>query len=320
MRAMQILEHGPSSSLKLASVAIPEPAEGQVLVAVKAAGVNPVDTYIRAGTNNYRANFPHIPGRDGSGVVFAVGANVQKLTEGQRVYFTGCLTGSAAEFTICDATQAHPLPDAVSFDEGACLGVPYTTAHHALFGRARAQEGNYVLVHGASGGVGLACVQLCAAKNMPVIGTAGSTEGLSLVRSQGATDALDHRSGDHLTGVENKFDVIIEMLANANLGHDLSCLRKGGTVAVVGSRGNVEINPRDLMSRDAAILGVGLANCSPADRAVIAEDIFPLLHAGILKPVVRKTYCLEELACAHDDVLLPGALGNLVVSIDQMMA
>ena len=183
MRAMQILEHGPASSLRCVEVPVPTPSDGEILVSVKAAGVNPVDTYIRAGTNNYAANFPHIPGRDGSGIIAAIGPNVDaSLTHGQRVYFSGCLTGSAAEYTMCNAAQIHPLPDCLSFDQGACLGVPYTTAYRALFGRARAQEGNTVMIHGASGGVGLACVQLCVAHNIDVVGTAGSEEGMLLVQ------------------------------------------------------------------------------------------------------------------------------------------
>lgn len=317
MRAMQIFEYGPASALRMVEgISVPMPASKQILVSVKAAGVNPVDTYIRSGTNNYTTKFPHTPGRDGSGVIAAIGADTEGFSKGMRVYFSSCLTGSAAEYTLCDVGHVYPLPDTVTFNEGACIGVPYLTAHRALFGRAQAKEGQRVLVHGASGGVGTACVQLCVAKNLHVVGTAGSDDGIALVRAQHpSVECVDHRVADHLSGFGG-FDVIVEMLANVNLAQDCAALAKGGTVAVVGSRGVAEgLNPRDLMSRDAAVVGVALANCSDKDRKAITEDLHPLLESGTLKPVVRAVYSLEQLGRAHDDVVQPGAQGNVVVGL-----
>jgi NADPH2:quinone reductase len=291
-----------------------------MLVQVGAAGVNPVDTYIRSGTNNYKTTFPHTPGSDGAGTIVEVGKNVTEFEVGQRVYFSRNLGGSSAEFTVCAATHTYPLADALSFEEGACLGVPYTTAHRALFGRANAKAGDKVLVHGATGAVGIATVQLALAAGMDVVASAGTEAGADLLRQQGVTTVIMHNEADHLAPFQtlaSGFDIVIEMLANHNLDQDLKALAFGGCVAVIGNRGTVEINPRDLMARDASVVGVALANVQPKELALIAKSLRPLFEKGVLKPVVRHSYALTELAQAHEDVLKSGALGNLVIRIGE---
>ncbi|AEF56517.1 NADPH:quinone reductase [Marinomonas posidonica] len=319
MKAMQIQEYGPASALALTEAQQPTLAADQILVKVGAAGVNPVDTYIRSGTNNYTANFPHTPGSDGAGIISAVGNEVTEFTVGQRVYFSRNLSGSSAEYCVCATTHTYPLADALSFEEGACVGIPYTTAHRALFGRANGKTGDKVLVHGATGAVGLATVQLALSAGMEVVASAGSQAGVDLLRAQGVETVIMHNETDHLAPFQSLptgFDVIIEMLANHNLDQDLKALTFGGRVAVVGNRGTVEINPRDLMARDAAVFGVALANVKPAELALIAKALKPLFEKGVLKPVIRQTYELTALAQAHEDVLKSGALGNLVIRID----
>lgn len=316
MRAVSILEHGPSSSMFInRETPMPVPLPGQMLVQVKAAGVNPVDTYIRSGTNNYKASFPHTPGRDGSGIVVSSDEN-NEFSVGQRVYWSSCLTGSAAEYAILSPTHTFVLPNNISFEEGACLGVPYLTAHRALFGRAGAKARDKVLVHGATGAVGIATVQLAKAAGMIVYGSSGSDAGDELLIQQGVDVVLNHRNPDHMQPymeVGQGFDVIIEMAANSNLHLDIKALAQGGVVAIVGNRGNVEICPRDLMARDASIMGVSLALIKPDELKRIAKALHPLLGV-LLKPVVRRVYELEDIAAAHDDVLKNGALGNLVIS------
>ena len=320
MKAMQIKEYGPASDLTMAEANKPDITDDQILVKVGAAGVNPVDTYIRSGTNNYSANFPHTPGSDGAGTIVELGANVTSFEIGQRVYFSRNLTGSSAEFTACATTHTYPLADALSFEEGACLGIPYTTAHRALFGRANGKAGDKVLVHGATGAVGIATVQLALAAGMDVVASSGTAEGAELLRQQGVKTVIMHNEADHLKpfqSLETGFDIVIEMLANHNLDQDLKALAFGGCVAVVGNRGTVEINPRDLMARDASVVGVALANTKPAELALIAKALRPLFEKGVLKPVIRHSYELTELAQAHEDVLKSGALGNLVIRISE---
>ncbi|TPE55211.1 NADPH:quinone reductase [Maribrevibacterium harenarium] len=319
MKAMQIPHYGPASDLTLVDVPIPTVGDDQVLIQIGAAGVNPVDTYVRSGTNNYTATFPHTPGNDGAGTIVKVGANVSSLSIGQRVYFSRNLTGSSAEFALALPDFVFPLPDNISFTDGACLGIPYTTAHRALFGRAHAQTGDKVLIHGATGAVGLATVQLALAAGLEVVASAGTQEGAELLEGQGVAQVIMHNQADHLApfqSLDTGFDVIIEMLANINLDQDLKALKKGGRVAVVGNRGTIEINPRELMARDAAIVGVALANTSPAQLKEIAQDLYYQLAAGALNPVIRKTYALTELPNAHEDILKPGALGNLVIDLE----
>lgn len=318
MKAMQINAYGPASDLSLVDANTPSINADQILVQVGAAGVNPVDTYIRSGTNNYSTTFPHTPGLDGAGTVVELGSQVTGFEVGQRVYFSRNLSGSSAEFAVCATTHTYPLADALSFEEGACLGIPYTTAHRALFGRANAKTGDKVLVHGATGAVGIATVQLALSAGMDVVASAGTQAGADLLRAQGVSTVIMHNEDNHLEAfqsLEAGFDVIIEMLANHNLDQDLKALTTGGCVAVVGNRGTVEINPRDLMARDASVVGVALANIKPAELSLIAKALRPLFEKGVLKPVIRHCYDLTELAQAHEDVLKSGALGNLVVRV-----
>ena len=157
-------------------------------VRLHAAGVNPFDTYMLGGTYAIVPPLPYSPGADGAGVVSAVGDDVAGVRVGDRVYIGGTADhrayGAYREVVLCAAVQVHPLPDRVSFAEGAAVNVPCLTAHRALE-RAAPVGGDTVLVHGASGAVGLAAVQLARAAGMTVIGTAGTEEGLELVAAEG---------------------------------------------------------------------------------------------------------------------------------------
>ncbi|HWS85429.1 MAG TPA: NADPH:quinone reductase [Pyrinomonadaceae bacterium] len=318
MKAIRIHEFGGPDVLKLEDVPEPSPSAGQVLVRLRAAGVNPVDTYIRSGVHAVKPALPYTPGLDAAGEVEAVGDGVTRFTAGQRVYTAGSLTGTYAELTLCEESQCHPLPERVTFAQGAGVNTPYATAYRALFQRAKARPGETVFVHGASGGVGTAAVQLARAAGLRVLGTAGTEEGRRLASEQGAHEVLDHRAPDYLerlgrlTGGRGA-DVILEMLANVNLDKDLGVLAKGGRVVVIGSRGTVEINPRQAMTRDATILGMTLFNITPQETASIHAALGAGLEAGTLSPVVGRELPLSEAARAHEEVLKPGAYGKIVL-------
>jgi NADPH2:quinone reductase len=318
MKAIRIHEFGGPDVLRSEEVPEPKPSKGQVLVRVRAAGVNPVDTYIRSGVHAVRPPLPYTPGLDAAGEVEAVGEGVTRFVVGQRVYVAGSLTGTYAELTLCEESQCHTLPEPVTFAQGAGIFTPYVTAYRALFQRAKALPGECVLVHGASGGVGTAAVQLARAAGLRVVGTAGTDEGRRLVLEQGAHEVLDHSAPGYLgrlgelTGGRGA-DVIIEMLANVNLDKDLGVLAKGGRVVVVGSRGTVEINPRQAMTRDASILGMTLFNTTPQELAGIHAALGAGLEAGTLRPVVGRELPLSEAARAHEEVLKPGAYGKIVL-------
>jgi NADPH2:quinone reductase len=320
MRAIRVTEHGGPGVLRLEDSPPLRPQAGQVLVAVRAAGVNPVDTYIRAGTQGYTAALPYTPGIDAAGIVEAAGSGVTAATTGDRVYCAGTITGSYAEQALCTAAQVHPLPDAITFAQGASIGVPYATAYRALFQRARAQPGETVLVHGASGGVGTAAVQLARAAGLTVLGTAGTEASSAMLREQGARHVLDHHDPDHLARARDLtggrgLDVILEMLANVNLGNDLGALAPGGRVVVIGSRGSVEINPRDTMARDAAVLGMSLMNATEEELRRIHAALGAGLESGVCRPVVGREFPLAEAARAHEAVMTPPACGNIVLTV-----
>lgn len=302
MKAIRVQQFGGPEVLQLETIPDPQPAAGQILVRVKAAGVNPVDTYVRAGSYAVQPPLPYTPGCEASGV----------LENGDRVYtagsVAGALLGNYAEWVVCDAWQVHPLPATLTFSQGAAISVAYATAYRALMQRAQAQPGETVLVHGASGGVGLAAVQLAIAHGCRVIGTAGTERGRQLVHEQGAEEVLDHSQAP-----SHPPDIIIEMLANVNLGRDLELLARGGRVVVVGNRGTVEINPRFLMAKNAAIRGVALVNVTPAESAAIHATLATGLADGSLRPVVGKEFPLAEASRAHEEVMKSGAAGKIVL-------
>ena len=318
MKAIRVHETGGPEVMKLEEVPDLKPGPGQVVVRVKAAGVNPVDTYIRAGAHAQKPPLPYTPGMDAAGDVEAVGEGVTRVAVGDRVYTSGTLIGAYAEQVLCDESQVNLLPENISYAQGAAVNVPYATAYRALFQRARAVPGETVLVHGASGGVGIAGVQLARAAGMKVIGTGGTEKGRDLVKEQGAHHVLDHRAPDYFDQLKSLtsgrgVDVILEMLANVNLAKDLTALAQAGRVVVIGNRGTIEINPRDAMGRDAAILGMTLFNASEQERASIHAALFAGLENGTLRPVVGQEIPLAEAPRAHVAVMEPGAYGKIVL-------
>ena len=318
MKAVVVREFGGPGVMRVEEVAEPAAGPGQVVVRVRAAGVNPVDTYIRAGAYARKPELPYTPGSDAAGEVVAVGGGVGSLAPGDRVYVAGSVTGTYAELALCDESGVHPLPARVKFAQGAGVYVPYATAYRALFQRAAARAGEAVLVHGASGGVGVAAVQLARAAGLRVIGTGGTERGRELAAKEGAHHVLDHGAADYLerlmelTGGRG-VDVILEMAAHFNLDRDLGVLARRGRVVVIGSRGPVEINPRAAMTRHADVLGMSLLNTPAEELEGIHAALVAGLEAGTLRPVVGRELPLAEAPRAHEAVLEPGAYGKIVL-------
>jgi NADPH:quinone reductase len=316
MKAIRVHKFGGPEVLQLDDIPEPTAGAGQVLVQIKAAGVNPVDTYVRSGTYAQSPALPYIPGGDAAGVVKAVGAGVTRLKAGDRVWV--CRGAGYAEVAACDAALVHPLPSSLSFEQGAGVGVPYATAYRGLHHKAQARPGESVLVHGASGGVGIAAVQLAVAHGMTVIGTGGTERGRKLVAEHGAHHVLDHTSAEYtkrlmeVTGGAGP-DVILEMLANVNLQKDLDVIARFGRIVIIGNRGTIEINPRGTMGKDASITGLALWNASPAELASIMAALTAGLANGTLRPVVGREFKLADAAAAQQAVLEPGAYGKIVL-------
>src|SRR5947199_3916655 len=322
MKAICVHEFGGVEVVRLEEGPSPQPGAGEVVGRMHAVGINPVETYIRAGTYGRLPELPYTPGNDGAGVVEQVGADVTEFKAGDRVYTAGSISGTYAEFGLCKNEQVHPLPANVSFVQGAAMGTPYATAYRGLFQRGNAKPGETVLVHGASGGVGTAAVQLARARGLRVLGTAGSDEGRKLALEQGAHEVFDHRAPDQFEQIMNAtsgrgVDVIVEMLANANLGKDLTILAKGGRVVIIGSRGRVEIDPRDTMQRDVDVRGMVMPNTPPADLASIHAARVAGWENGTVRPAVGKEFTLTEAARAHRAVMEPGAFGKIVLRTER---
>jgi NADPH:quinone reductase len=318
MKAIRVHEFGGPEVLKLEEVPTPKPSAGQVLVRIHAAGVNPYETYMRAGTYPLKPPLPYTPGSDGAGVVEAVGEGVKKVRANDRVYTGRTASGSYAEYALALEEEVHPLPAKVDFKQGAGIWVPYGTAYHALYHQAQAHACETVLVHGASGGVGIAAVQIGRAIGLRVLGTAGTPRGLEIAKREGAHAVFDHRKAGyqdeirHTTGSRG-VDIILEMLANVNLSHDTKLLTNNGRIVVIGSRGEVTINPRELMGRRASIRGFTLWGITPTEEADIHAGIFAGLENGTLRPVVGKELPLADASRAHKEILEPGSAGKIVL-------
>jgi NADPH2:quinone reductase len=318
MKAIRVHEFGGPEVLKLEEVPTPKPSAGQVLVRIHAAGVNPYETYMRAGTYPLKPTLPYTPGSDGAGVVEAVGEGVKKVRANDHVYTGRTVSGSYAEYALALEEEVHSLPAKVDFKQGAGVWVPYGTAYHALFHQAKAHASETVLVHGASGGVGIAAVQIGRAQGLRVLGTAGTPRGLEIAKREGAHAVFDHRKAGYLDEIlqatgNHGVDIILEMLANVNLSHDTKLLANNGRIIVIGSRGEVTINPSELMGRRASIRGFTLWGITPTEEADIHVGIFAGLENGTLRPVVGKELPLAEASRAHKEILEPASAGKIVL-------
>lgn len=322
MRAIRVTAFGGPDVLTLADVPDPEPGPGQVRIRVHAAGVNPVETYIRSGTYASKPALPYTPGSDAAGVVDALGEGVTGRAIGDRVYTAGPMgasSGTYAELVVNAATNVHTLPAEVSFSQGAALGVPASTAWRALFQKAGAKAGETVLVHGGSGAVGNAAIQLARAAGLTVIATAGSAKGIELALSLGAHSAISHAQPNYdvlisaLVHEGRGPDVIIEMLANVNLAMDASVLAPRGRIVIVGSRGSLDFTPRVLMAREATVYGMTLPNMTADEWQGVNAGVQAALAAGTLRPVVNRELPLADAATAHEAVMSSGAAGKIVL-------
>ncbi|RYG50095.1 NADPH:quinone reductase, partial [archaeon] len=215
----------------------------EVLVRVAAIGINPVEAYIRGGMHGRSpASLPYTPGHDAAGVIVACGDAVPpRLRVGDRVFTLSTRSGAYADTCVADEAAVHVIPAPLSFAQAACLGVPAYTAARALHQKLRVEPGKTVLVHGATGGVGVAAMQLARRAGLRVIGTAGTDDGVVAIAPY-ADVVLRHGTPALATEVRAATEglgvhYILEMLANVNLATDFQCLRQGGGICIIGSRG-----------------------------------------------------------------------------------
>lgn len=322
MRAIYVKEFGDASVLQLENVPDPVPAAGEVVIDMKAAGVNPADTYMRTGTYAIKPELPYIPGGDAAGVISSVGDGVTQLQVGDRVAtglaYSTIPTDCYAEKILRSVDQIIKLPEHITFAQATALGVSYPTAHHALFNRGRLSKKDTVFIHGASGSVGTSAIQLAKRAGAKIIGSAGTPAGLTLIKALGVDLAVDHTRKDYTDDIMaftngKGVDLILEMLANVNLASDLDLAAKFGRIVIIGNRGEITINPRMTMMKELDVMGTALWNVGSDDVALIMDDLTKGIQDKSLTPITGMELPLAEAIRAHEYVLEPGAHGKVVL-------
>ena len=326
MKAIQVTQFGGPEKLVYTDVEDVTAGKGEVCVRLYAAGVNPSDTYTVTGTYAFCIpQLPYTPGIDGAGIVEAIGEGVTNVTVGDRVFIAslkgGSSTGTFAQKVVCNQTSVHPLPEYVSFEQGAALGVPAMTAYRALFQRACLKPGQTVLIHGASGGVGLQAVQMAKSHGAKVIGTASKSEGKKMVQQAGADMVIDHVTEETIEDVlaltdGNGPDVIIEFLANMNLETDLKLIAPFGKIVIIGNRGSIEINPRLAMQKECDILATALWNAPQDEYEQSIHGVIGMLTSGALRPIIGTTLPLQQAPEGFEQLAKGIGNGKMILTID----
>ncbi|XP_055339521.1 quinone oxidoreductase-like [Paramacrobiotus metropolitanus] len=326
MECVRYDTRGPPSVLSLNSVPIPKADKpGQVLIKVHYAGVNPVDTHLR-GTHHPRltVDLPATPGKDAAGTVENVGPEVTQFKVGDRVFVSNHSFrsgGTYAPYHLAHEDEVHHLPESYTLQEGASLGSPYFTAIRALFIAAKAKKGESLLIHGASGAVGTACVQLGIAHGLKVYGTAGTEGGIQRLKTAGVAGVYNHRATGYIENIKQEFgvrgvNIIIEMAAGHNLQKDIELLSRKGRIVIVGGTGSVSITPALILAKEAIVTGVKLADSTKEEWSEMSKVLTDGLKAGYLRPTLHKEYPLREAEKAHHDLEnTDGSQGKLLLKV-----
>lgn len=323
MRALVCKDFAPYDQLTVDDVPEPPLGEGFAMIEVKAAGVNFPDILLVEGKYQMKPETPFVPGMEVAGVVSAVGAGVQGVKQGDRV-IAATMLGGFAEKVPVPASQIVPMPDSMSFEEGAALTTIYGTSYHALKDRARLKEGETILVLGAAGGVGIATVQLAKAMGARVIAAASSAEKLAFCRENGADEVINYAEEDlkartkELTGGKG-VDVVYDPVGG---DYSEAALRASGWDArylvigfAAGPIPKIPLNLALLNSRN--IMGVfwgAWVGREPKANAQNLKEIFDLFEAGKLKPQISASYPLEDYAKAFEDLLERRVKGKVVLT------
>ncbi|MDH4563080.1 NADPH:quinone oxidoreductase family protein [Pseudomonas sp. BN411] len=324
MKAVLCKAFGPADTLVLEEVASPEPKKNEILIDVHAAAVNFPDTLIIEGKYQFKPPFPFSPGGEAAGVVAAVGEKVSHLKPGDRVMaLTGW--GSFAEQVAVPSYNVMPIPKGIDFNSAAAFGMTYGTSMHALKQRANLQPGETLLVLGASGGVGLAAVEIGKAMGARVIAAASSAEKLQVAKAAGA-DALINYSEENLkdrvkelTGGQGA-DVIYDPVGGDLFDAAVRSINWNGRLLVVGfASGRIPELPVNLaLLKGASVVGVfwgSFAQRQPQDNLANFQQLFAWYAEGKLKPLVSQTFPLERASDAINALATRQAVGKVVVEV-----
>lgn len=322
MQAAVYTERGPARDvLRIVDIPDPRPGPGEVRVRLRVSGVNPTDWKSRSAGGPLPEP-GQVPGQDGAGEIDLVGPGVDATRVGQRAWVyhaaAGRWNGTAAQFTCVPAHQAVPLPDGISFAQGAGLGIPFITAHRCVFAGGSV-AGRTLMVTGGAGAVGNAAIQFAVRGGARVFATVSSEEKGRLAAAAGATHILDYRAPDFVAAVRaiapEGIDRIVDVAIAGNLAADLDVLAPHGTVVAYASDAPDPILPvRRLMVANARLEFVLVYNLTPAmlDRAV--GEITDALREGALRPLPELHFPLAEIAAAHEAVERHAA-GKVLVDI-----
>jgi NADPH2:quinone reductase len=322
MKAVLCKAYGPPESLVLEEIESPQPGKGQVVVSVKACGVNFPDTLIIQGQYQFKPPLPFSPGGEVAGLVKAVGAGVESVKVGDRVIaFTGW--GGFAEEVLVDAERLIPMPDGIDFPTASAFVMTYGTSHHALKDRARLKAGEKLLVLGAAGGVGLAAIEIGKVLGAHVIAAASTDEKLEICRQHGADELINYRTSDlkqqvkTLTG-GNGVDVVYDPVGGDYSEAALRGMAWDGRFLVIGfTAGEIPRIPLNLpLLKGCSIVGVFWGSFTarePQQNQEHLKELFTWLQEGKLKPHISATYPLSQAADALNDLMQRKVTGKAVL-------
>ena len=321
MRAVVCRRLGTPADLTLEDLPEPQPAEAQVQVEMRAMGLNFVDVLMVAGGYQLKPDLPFVPGLEGAGIVRKLGPGVAGLREGDRV-MTAHRPGALAEVTAIDERQARRIPDGVDFATAAVFRSAYHTAYHALVQRGRLQPAEVLLVHGASGGVGLAAVHVGKLLGATVIATGASDEKLAVVKAEGADHVVNLRSGfrdavKELTGGRGA-DVIYDPVGGDVFDESMRCLAWGARILVVGFAGGraAEARTNHLLIKGASVVGLRAGEIGRRHPEIVEGNMRVLmdwLATGRLRPHISHRFPFERFADAMQVIVERQVVGRVVL-------
>ena len=300
----------------------PPPGAGEVQVRILARGVQYVDVLMLAGKYQFRPEPPFIPGNEGAGEIVGVGGGVTQFKVGDRVMSRQRL-GAFAELGNCLAENCQPVPVGMSLEAAAVFGGAYHTAYHALIQRGRMTEGDWVLIHGAAGGIGIAAIQVAKLFGATVIATASTEEKRAACREEGADHAIDYREGlrdqvKNITG-DRGVDIVYDPIGANVFDESLRCLAWGGRILVLGFLGGGPSTPRTnyLLIKGLEVIGVrlgGVTEHRPEIGRANMKLLMQLAGAGRLRPRISYRFALEEAPAAVQVVIDRKVIGKAVLT------
>mmetsp|Transcript_34198 Transcript_34198/g.66606 ORF Transcript_34198/g.66606 Transcript_34198/m.66606 type:complete len:331 (-) Transcript_34198:170-1162(-) len=322
MQAVVCRRWGPPSSLTVERVPNPKPKKGQVVVDVKACSVNFPDMLLVAGKYQAKPKFPFTPGSDVAGVISSVGPGVHHLQVGQRVMAFVPL-GGFAERVACPAKNVIPIPPEMDFKVAAASSMVYGTSYYALKQRAKLKKGETLLVLGASGGCGMAAVQLGKAMGARVIAAASTAEKLEVAKKNGADEVINYTQQDLRKAIKaltkkKGVDVVFDPVGGAFAEPALRCVGWGGRFLVIGfAAGRIPKIPLNLpLLKSSAVVGVfwgaWVQRC-PMEAMENMMEISTMIQEGTIKPLISKVYPLAQTWKALDDLAHRKVIGKVVV-------